>query len=110
MRLWYTVPCFSRQVEQRRAHNVDESGKRWIVPDRDGHPILTQERWEQITDAPKHPEMVDYEDHLQPYFPVTEDVMRRVVCHRAEALLFSVCDAPVRLWVGARLVTVFCQV
>jgi len=45
---------------------VDGSGKRWIVQDRDGHPIyLTQERWEHITNAPNHPEMVAYEAHLQ---------------------------------------------
>ena len=45
---------------------MDGSGKRWIVQDRDGNPIyLTQERWEHITDATNHPEMVDYEAHLQ---------------------------------------------
>ena len=38
-----------------------------------------------------------FQNWFELYFPVTGDVMRRVVCHRAQALLFSVCDARVRL-------------
>ena len=42
------------------------SGKRWTVQDRDGNPIyLTEERWQHIVEADNHPEMADYEDHLQ---------------------------------------------
>lgn len=45
---------------------MDDSGKRWIVHDRDGNPIyLTQERWEHIVDEMNHPEMVDHEEHLK---------------------------------------------
>ncbi len=39
---------------------------RWSVQDRYHHPIyLTQERWEHIIEPINHPEMADYEDHLQ---------------------------------------------
>jgi hypothetical protein len=42
------------------------SGKRWTVQDRDGNLIyLTEERWRHIIEANNHPEMADYEDHLQ---------------------------------------------
>ncbi len=41
-------------------------GRRWTVRDRDGNPIyLTEERWEHIIDPINHPEMIDYEVHLQ---------------------------------------------
>ena len=41
-------------------------GKRWTIQDRHGNPIyLTNERWRHITDTNNHPEMVDYEDHVQ---------------------------------------------
>ncbi len=40
--------------------------KRWIIQDRYGNMIyLTQERWEHITDPINHPEMSDYENHIQ---------------------------------------------
>jgi len=43
-----------------------DSGKRWTVQDRDGNPIyLTEEQWQHIVGADNHPEMADYEDHLQ---------------------------------------------
>ena len=42
------------------------SGKRWAVHDRDGHPsYLTEERWKHIIAADNHPEMMDYEEHLK---------------------------------------------
>lgn len=42
------------------------SGIRWTVRDRYGNQIyLTEERWEHITEAINHPEMLDYEDELQ---------------------------------------------
>jgi hypothetical protein len=32
------------------------SGKRWMVPARDGNPIyLTEERWQHIVEAGNHP-------------------------------------------------------
>jgi len=41
-------------------------GKRWTIQDRDGNPVyLTNERWRHITEANNHPEMADYEDHVQ---------------------------------------------
>ncbi|MBM4423506.1 MAG: hypothetical protein FJ030_08950 [Chloroflexi bacterium] len=43
-----------------------DSGKRWTVQDRDGNSIyLTEERWRHITDAENHPEIAEYEGHLQ---------------------------------------------
>ena len=43
-----------------------KSGIRWAVRDRYGNQIyLTEERWEHITEAINHPEMIDYEDELQ---------------------------------------------
>lgn len=45
---------------------MDNSGKRWSVYDKDGHPIyLTEERWQHIIDGDNHPEMADYEEHLK---------------------------------------------
>jgi hypothetical protein len=45
---------------------MDDSGKRWIVNDRDGNPIyLTDERWRHITDSENHPEMLDFEEILK---------------------------------------------
>lgn len=45
---------------------MDGGGKRWTICDRDGIPIyLTQERWEHIIAETNHPEMADYEEHLQ---------------------------------------------
>ena len=45
---------------------MPSSGRRWMVEDRDGHPIyLTEERWRHIIAANNHPEMADYEDHLK---------------------------------------------
>jgi len=42
------------------------SGKRWTVTDRYGNQIyLTHERWEHITEAINHPEMMDYEEELK---------------------------------------------
>lgn len=42
------------------------SGKRWMVCDRyENEVYLTQERWEHIIDPVNHPEMVEYEEHLQ---------------------------------------------
>lgn len=39
---------------------------RWSVQDRYHHSIyLSQERWQHIIDPLNHPEMVDYEEHLQ---------------------------------------------
>ena len=39
---------------------------RWIERDRSGNEIyLTEERWEHITDAANHPEMLDYENELR---------------------------------------------
>lgn len=52
--------------DSRKVNDVDNSGKRWTVQDRDGNPVyLTEERWLHITDALNHPEMVDYEEHLK---------------------------------------------
>ena len=43
-----------------------KSGIRWAVRDRYGNQIyLTEERWEHITEAINHPEMLDYEHELQ---------------------------------------------
>ncbi len=45
---------------------MESSGRRWTVQDRDGNPIyLTEERWQHIVEANNHPELADYEDHLQ---------------------------------------------
>lgn len=42
------------------------SGKRWVVYDREGHPIyLTEERWQHITDRENHPETARFEHHLK---------------------------------------------
>jgi hypothetical protein len=42
------------------------SGKRWTMQDRDGNLIyLTEERWQHIIAVDNHPEMADYEEHLQ---------------------------------------------
>jgi len=42
------------------------NGKRWTVQDRYGNDIyLTDERWEHITEAINHPEMINYEEELQ---------------------------------------------
>ena len=41
-------------------------GKRWTVHDAYGNTIyLTHERWEHITEPFNHPEMSDYEEHLE---------------------------------------------
>jgi hypothetical protein len=41
-------------------------GRRWTIQDRDGNAIyLTEERWQHIVDEFNHPEMVDYEKHIQ---------------------------------------------
>ena len=41
-------------------------GKRWTIQDRNGNSIyLTNERWRHMTEANNHPEMADYEDHVQ---------------------------------------------
>jgi hypothetical protein len=43
-----------------------QGGKRWSVQDRYGNPIyLTEERWQHIVDPINHPEMIDFEAHLQ---------------------------------------------
>lgn len=43
-----------------------DSGKRWIVQDREGNSIyLSEERWRHIIDAANHPEMTEHEDHLK---------------------------------------------
>jgi hypothetical protein len=45
---------------------MPNSGRRWMVQDRDGHPIyLTEEPWQHIIEANNHPEIADYEDHLK---------------------------------------------
>ena len=42
------------------------SGKRWTIYDRDQNPIyMTEERWQHIVDPNNHPEVSDYEGHLQ---------------------------------------------
>ncbi len=44
-----------------------DSGKRWIVQDREGNSIyLTEERWGHIIDADNHPEMADMRQILDP--------------------------------------------
>jgi len=41
-------------------------GRRWTLYDRYGNEIyVTQERWKHIIDPFNHPEMEDYEEHLQ---------------------------------------------
>ncbi len=42
------------------------TGRRWLVYDRDGNAIyLTHERWKHIVEPINHPEMLDYERHLK---------------------------------------------
>jgi hypothetical protein len=45
---------------------MSKTGTRWTVQDRQGNPIyLTEERWQHIVDPTNHPEVVEYESHLQ---------------------------------------------
>lgn len=42
------------------------AGRRWTVKDRHGNDIyLTEERWNHIIEDVNHPELGDYEDHIQ---------------------------------------------
>ncbi len=44
----------------------NSSAIRWTVHDRYGNEIyLTQERWHHIIEAINHPEMLEFEEHLQ---------------------------------------------
>jgi hypothetical protein len=43
-----------------------DTGRRWIVRDRDGNLIyLTEERWRHIIDPDNHPEVEEYEEALK---------------------------------------------
>lgn len=45
---------------------MNQRGKRWTIRDKQDNPIyLTEERWQHIIDDNNHPEMEEYESHLQ---------------------------------------------
>lgn len=56
--------CQSEQYSYNEVMMMDNI--RWTAYDKQGHLIyLTQERWEHIIDPINHPEMNDFEQHLQ---------------------------------------------